>query len=179
MSQSSTAGGYLLNLAKTSDASPHTSHVCHADFLYFPQKADTTSQPVKLWKNRIPLVLSGSRATAKSCRPTGIHLKVRPCPNTIHSSLQTKCLQYWKQPTAITRTYVTHALTMMTLLPSACHFFLAAEGGGGHPFQADRPVVNNMLFSRCVDHFCCAHLCNLVCQANKELCLVIIFAQEI
>ena len=117
MSPSSTVGGYLLSLAKISDASSHTSHVCHTDFLPFPRKADTTSQPVELWENRIPLVLSGPRATAKSC--TGIHLKLRPCPNAIFSYSRPRACKTGRQLTAITRTSVSHALTMMTLLPSA------------------------------------------------------------
>ena len=153
MSPSSTVGGYLLSLAKISDASSHTSHVCHADFLPFPRKADTISQPVELWKNRIPLVLSGPRATAKSC--TGIHLKLRPCPNAIFSYSRPRA---WKttdgyhQNIRVTCFDHDDLAALCCCLPGmhedpGVRFFLAARG---HPFQADCPVANNILL--CIGH---------------------------
>ena len=53
-------------VAKTSEASAHTSWVGHADFFPLPRKAETTLQPVKAWYNVIPQLM-------QTCRLKGWH----------------------------------------------------------------------------------------------------------
>ena len=184
MSQSSTVGGYLLSLAKISNASPHTSHVCHADFFRFPRKADTTSQPVKLWKNRIPLVLSGPRATAKSC--TEIHLKLRPCPNAIHSSFRPRACKTGRQLTAITRISVSHALTMMILLPSAAACLACTKIQVSASSWLQGATISRLI-ARVLTTSCslvamttfAVHISTILSARKIKLRLVIIFSQKI
>lgn len=59
MSVSPVTGGCWLSLEKIPDASSYTFHMSHADFFSVPRKADTTSQLLRAWKNRIPLVFFG------------------------------------------------------------------------------------------------------------------------
>ena len=92
-SSSPTVGGYLLSYLKTLDATLHTFHVCQADFLPLPRNADTTSQPVKAWKKRIPLVFSGPiTETVMYWNPFQVSSLTKGNPQL----LQAKFLQGWQ-----------------------------------------------------------------------------------
>ena len=93
-------GGYWLSLLKR-EASGKMSQVCQAVFLPLLRKADTVSQPVKAWKNRMPLVLTGPITWYRSWTP--IHRRLTPCPNATHSCWRPRSLRDGKMHNAITR----------------------------------------------------------------------------
>ena len=78
---------------------------------------------------------------------------------------------------------MSHALTMMTLLPSAaaCLTCPKIRVAVSLWLQAATPsrLIVRMLKTSCCNDICCAHFYNLVWQENKELCLVIIFCHKI
>ena len=77
------------------------SQVCQAVLLPLLRKADTVSQPVKAWKNQMPLVLTGPITWYRSWTP--IHRRLTPCPNATHSCWRPRSLRDGKMHNAITR----------------------------------------------------------------------------
>ena len=59
MSTSSMVFVFLLSFWKVLVTSGKTFHVCKKDFFFLYLKPETVSQPLKAWKNNIPLLFSG------------------------------------------------------------------------------------------------------------------------
>ena len=111
-SSSPSTGGYWLRFLKTVDSSGYTFHVCHALFSPLPWNADTTSQPVNAWKNRRPIegLIYGNPLFC-------------PWPNVTYSFSTPRSCRSGRTLTAMTRTYVSLALIIILLLPSAAACF--------------------------------------------------------
>ena len=81
----------------------------------FPWKPDTTSQPVKAWKNRIPPTFSSP--IEDTTLWTGIHRVLAPWPNAINKFSSPRSCKDGMVATAITMTSASFALMIMDFLP--------------------------------------------------------------
>ena len=146
-------GRYWLSLLKTGLASGHTSHACHAVFLPFPWKADTTSQPVKAWKKGKPLHFCGPRLSTISW--IGNHLRDWPWPNSTLTISRPASWRIVNTLMSTGRISVSHALINKYFIcclaaPRACVKILVSVSSWLH---GHKPSVLIYLFERAYSPF--------------------------
>ena len=168
-SSSPITGGYWLSFLKkkTVDASGHTFHVCHALFFPLPRNADTTSQPVKAWKNRRLFDFSGPIEGLISCM--GIHFKLCPWPKATHSFSTPRSCRIGRPLTAMTRTagfnyniFVTVCCSVFWMQEDSCVCFLVIAVSKS--FKTYWLIADNTLFLSDYNCIIRTHLYNYICQ---------------